>query len=142
MNKSKGFTLIELVVALAISTIILGVIFVVFSSIMKTYTNEKNRILLQDANRIVSLTIEGDIRKSSQSISIVEDGACFQIVDTIMGSSTTYCIEENTVSRDGVFLSDNIQDVNLVLNGNAVTLDIIVFSAEETLNYEKTIYLR
>ena len=76
-NNKKGFTLIELIIAMLIIVIVFGILanFVGFAS--RFYSDESSQVVSQESIRILSLSFEKDVRKMAEKadfINIVETG--------------------------------------------------------------------
>ena len=66
LKNKRGFTLIEVLVVLLITSILLGVIYLVFNQSVSTFTKEESRVENQQSLRQAALVIEKDIRESDQ----------------------------------------------------------------------------
>ena len=69
LKNKRGFTLIEVLVVLLITSILLGVIYLVFNQSVSTFTKEESRVENQQSLRQAALVIEKDIRESDQHCS-------------------------------------------------------------------------
>ncbi len=134
----KGFTLIELIIVIALITIIsAGVVgIVVFST--DFFKSENSDIIRQENVRIVTVNFEKDIRKSNQEV-IQADG-CVNV------NAVEYCLTNNIIYRDGLQLAKNISLFEIDIAGDGSFLDLLVVSTPNDegseVSAETRIYLR
>jgi len=140
-RKKSGFTLIELIVAMTVFSIIFGVIVTIFVSSVQYFSNEKSQLLNQFNITDLSAAIEMDTRKSS-SASLSSN--C--LVLAIQSGNATYCINTTThqVSRNGNVIADNIQSMGISISGNKLILTVISVNDQRGVNntINLTYYLR
>jgi type II secretion system protein J len=106
----SGFTLIELMIAMAIAILSLGVIYKVFASVQKTSTNnEVNARVMQSLRTSIDL-MESDIRMAG----LDRFGAAAAGVEVATASNLRFTADRN---MDGVInaadLSDGLQEQDL-----------------------------
>lgn len=142
MDHKRGFTLVELLVAMAVSAIVFLGVISMFSSILNADKNLDNYVQAQDAHRIVSITVEKDIRSSSQNISLSITGTCTAIKDLNTDEVIEYCLSGNDLSRNGSLLSGNIGMFSLTKENEMINLLIETELKREVIQHEKTIHLR
>lgn len=142
MKNRQGFTLVELIVAMAVSTIVLGILVLIFSTTMKTYSSERDKVLLNDSYRIISISIEKDIRQSSQSIKVTTNNNCTSIIDEDNVTETIYCLIDKRVYRNGTYMTDLDGTLEITLNDRELQVRVQGKSTKEDRIYEKLIYLR
>ena len=118
MLNKKGFTLIELIIVMAVFAILASMAVSVFSFGLKS--NQKNQEQQESTStlRLVSSIVEKDIRKSSQNLELIHDNNnpnCFKLLD-LDDSETTdsevsydYCLQGDNLYRNQVFLIDKIK---------------------------------
>lgn len=87
MKKKKGFTLIELIAVICISTILGALIISLFSSSNRMILRASKDNIMQDEARIIMDAIENDLR-TAKPISITTDGVEFS--KTASGTTKTY----------------------------------------------------
>jgi prepilin-type N-terminal cleavage/methylation domain-containing protein len=88
-RRARGFTLIEVMVALAIAGITLSVIYAVFISQSKTFTTQSQLVELQQSLRSSMLFIERDIRQTGYNPGgLTEDTAGTDGVDNNCDGTT------------------------------------------------------
>ena len=137
-NAKKGFTLIELIIVIAIISIIsLGVMNIVLF-LTRFFSNEDADITRQNNVRIVVVNFEKDVRKSDQQVSVIDD--CVNV------NSISYCLINQAIYRDSLMIADNIGVFDVVLATDNTYLDIVVESTAdsdgETSTAQTRIYLR
>jgi prepilin-type N-terminal cleavage/methylation domain-containing protein len=134
----KGFTLIELIIVIALITIIsAGVVgIVIFST--DFFKSEDSDIIRQENVRIVTVNFEKDVRKSNQEV--VEIDGCINV------NAVEYCLTNNAIYRDGIQLAHSISlfEIDLAVDGSF--LDLLVVSTPnnegDEVSTETRIYLR
>lgn len=140
MNKKKGFTLIELIIVISILSVVSLMLVSIFS--FSINSNRKNTELVNntDAIRLLSNTIEKDIRKSSQFISVNKNGACHEITDLIDNENIVYCLDEGKVYRNNAFLIDYVKKIDIQNIDDEYIY--IKLDDSEGNHYEQTVYYR
>lgn len=127
-NKQKlGFTLIELIVALAVASILSGAIFSFYISTQKNYHKEQNRVAEAQSIRSLGQLIDTKIRQSSQYLSIEENLSNNCVIITDLRSNYdvdaevyvpnvigTYCTDGTIIKVDDVMYFDYIQDLGFI----------------------------
>lgn len=155
MKNNKGFTLIELIVVMAVFTIISAMTLTIFSFGVKS--NQKNQDLQESTTslRLVSRILEKDIRKSSQSLVLITDQAkpnCFKLKDIKDSEETDeevsfkYCLKEDVLYRNDAFLIDKIssfemQEIKDPSKETFIGVEIIIKNQEGD-DYDQEIYFR
>ena len=140
MNKKKGFTLIELIIVISILSVVSLMLVSIFS--FSINSNRKNTELVNntDAIRLLSNTIEKDIRKSSQFISVNKNDACFEITDLIDNEKIVYCLDDGKVYRNSAFLIDYVKKIDIQNIDDEYIY--IKLDDSEGNHYEQTMYYR
>ena len=140
MNKKKGFTLIELIIVISILSVVSLMLVSIFS--FSINSNRKNTELVNntDAIRLLSNTIEKDIRKSSQFISVNKNEACFEITDLIDNEKIVYCLDDGKVYRNSAFLIDYVKKIDIQNIDDEYIY--IKLDDSEGNHYEQTMYYR
>lgn len=140
MNKKKGFTLIELIIVISILSVVSLMLVSIFS--FSINSNRKNTELVNntDAIRLLSNTIEKDIRKSSQFISVNKNDACFEITDLIDNEKIVYCLDDGKVYRNNAFLIDYVKKIDIQNIDDEYIY--IKLDDSEGNHYEQTVYYR
>lgn len=142
MDHKKGFTLVELIITLAIASIILTGLVSVFSSIMKSSEREKRYVEIQDSVRILNVHFEKMIRTSSQNITVSESNGCYHIYDTVDMVDQSICRDGSELYVNDSLLVDNLKALEIYHMSNTIIFKGILNNSEEDFHYEKTIYLR
>lgn len=127
LKNRKGFTLIEVMLAILIVAIIFGMIASIVGFFSRFYSDESQYINRQENMRILMLQLERDIRMSDQATNL-NSSPCY-LIGTGSGSTTsnTYCFDvtTNVVTRNGNVVARNISVFNLSLSGDrALDIDI------------------
>jgi prepilin-type N-terminal cleavage/methylation domain-containing protein len=135
-NPKAGFTLLELIVAMAVFSLIGGVLVTIFVTSVQYFSNEKSQIFNQYRITYLSDAFEVDTRRSTE-VNIVS--GC--LVFTISSGNSTYCLNTSThiVTRNNVQIADNIQTLSTTLNVNK--LDLTVVTVADQRGITNTIHL-
>ena len=112
MNNRSGFTLIELIIVLAVSSILIVPLGMLLMSSAKNNTNEQERVESLSNVRASAQIVEVEIRESNQSIEIEQLGGCILIRDKNANKEqyllSKYCVINETLYRNDVVLVDKI----------------------------------
>lgn len=129
LSDQKGLTLIEILIAVAISTIIIGSISAVIFTLNSQARDQFNESVMRDDVRMVSMYLTNDIRYS-QAINSVKPKEL--IVTDRFGEEVRYYMKNlsgnSCLAResDSVLLYQEIKDVNFsLLNEDLVSFDLI-----------------
>lgn len=141
-NRKQGLTLVELVIAMAVSAIVLLGVVQLFSSILKMSATQDNYVKAQDAIRVVGVQIESDIRGSSQSMNVAMLNGCTVLTDTVTKEAVQYCLNGKTLKRNGAVVIDGVKQFSVTQNLKQMSIKIVGEYQERTINYEKILYLR
>ena len=118
----KGFTLIELVVAMAIFAIIGSVLVTIFVAGVKYFSDERSQLFNQSNISVISGALESDTRKSS---AMTISNSC--LVLTQSTANVTYCLNTTThqFTRNNTVIGDNIASVTYTITLNKLTLNVL-----------------
>ena len=113
MNNRSGFTLIELIIVLAVSSILIVPIGMFLMSSAKNNTNEQERVESLSNVRASAQIVEVEIRESNQSIEVEQLDGCILIHDKNANKEqyllSKYCVINETLYRNDVVLVDKIK---------------------------------
>ena len=121
MKNTKGFTLIELIVVLTVTTILLGTVISVLLLSIDMYKTDETKSANQDSLNIVSTSIETNIRRAS-AVNVV--GTECQVVTSTATNIYDLDSTTKTVSLNGAFLADRIESFSCSVSGNTVSVQI------------------
>jgi len=132
----KGFTLLELVVAMAVFSILGSVLVSIFVAGVQYFSNEKSQLFNQFGITELSGALESDARKASSASTA---SGC--LVFTISSGNTTYCLNTSThkVTRNSSVIADQISTFNFTITLNKLSL--VVTSTNDQRGVSNTINL-
>jgi len=140
-NPKSGFTLIELIIAMAVFSLIGGVLVMIFVTSVEYFSNEKSQIFNQYRITQLSDAFEVDTRKATE-VNIVS--GC--LVFTISSGNSTYCLNTSThsLTRNNLEISDSIQTMTSTLTSNKLILTVVTVPDQRgiTNTIHLTYYLR
>lgn len=123
-NKTKGFTLIELVITFLIIVIVFGVLANLVGFSTKFFRDENTQVATQESLRIVAVNFEKDVRKYALSSTLITQSSdCYTL-----GTAVTYCyvLANKEITRNGNVIARGIASFSLNLtNTNYVRFNII-----------------
>lgn len=161
-KKKKGVTLIELVVVIALVTIVGGMIMTLFLSQNKSMNYVKNSTALQDEARIILSTLENDIRVAkNRDFSVRTEGDREMIYSYEVDSSNRFAYYYDTTKKsvvkakhngtsydDIVSISDSvesiiiIEDTSITGSNKVYSIEINMKKNEEELPFKTKVALR
>lgn len=136
-NKPKaGFTLLELIVAMAVFSILGSVLVSIFVAGVQYFSNEKSQLFNQFGITELSGALESDARKASAAS--ISSGC---LVFTISSGNTTYCLNTTThqVTRNSNVVADHISSFGFTIVLNKVSF--VVSSTNDQRGISNTINL-
>ena len=142
---SKGMTLVELIIALSVSSIVLIALLSFFIFIQKHYQQETKRVQNQQAVRLFTQVIEDSIRMSSQSLQVDHDGTCTTLYDLEEKITiATYCpLNQDQYTIDDGVTIDGITDLEIEIKTEEdIEYVVLIVEGNLGMDYEKTIVLR
>lgn len=115
----RGYTLLELIVALTIFTMIGTVLVGIFISGVRFYSQEQSQLNNQQSLTTLSAYIENDVR---QSTAMVLSGGCLNLTTT--SGSVVYCHNSNaqTLTRNGTAIADGIASAIFTIDQNRLNI--------------------
>lgn len=138
----KGFTLLELMVALIVFSIIGVGLTTVFVSGLRFYADEKSQVENQQSLTQFSISLENDIRKSKAASKTLN---CLNLTQN-NNSVVAYCYNSlnKSITRNTSEVAQNISTFTVTVSSNQIKLTLITSADQRlnqnTLNYEY--YLR
>lgn len=150
MKVKKGFTLVEVIIAMFITTVLISAVYFMFIRVFQMNREQDQFIQMQDSLRTVSIIVEKDIRKSTQNVDIKKEGntTTLQYLDDtgqkLEGSENifTYKLENNRLYRNGIFLMENLEEFDLTNHNYYVNLELKSKIGKREVSHDKKIYLR
>ncbi len=150
MKVKKGFTLVEVIIAMFITTVLISAVYFMFIRVFQMNREQDQFIQMQDSLRTVSIIVEKDIRKSTQNVDIKKEGntTTLQYLDDtgqkLEGSENifTYKLENNRLYRNGNFLMENLEEFELTNHNYYVNLELKSKTGKREVSHDKKIYLR
>ncbi len=141
-NKSRaGFTLLELIVAMAVFSILGSVLVSIFVAGVQYFSNEKSQLYNQFGITELSGALESDARKASAAST---SSGC--LVFTISNGNTTYCLNTTThvVTRNSNVVADHISSFSFTITLNKLNLVVTSTNDQRGINNQinLTYYLR
>ncbi|PKM64988.1 MAG: hypothetical protein CVU96_00060 [Firmicutes bacterium HGW-Firmicutes-20] len=123
----KGFTLIEVIVTLAVLSVFMYLITMLVSSSMGFFRDEESQVANQAALRIVSVQFEKDIRRHVFGVGdLVISGSCYTITP-VYEASIAYCLVGSNVQRNGAVIASGVSEFTVSpyrVTDNSVLLTI------------------
>lgn len=138
----KGFTLLELMIALIVFSIIGVGLTTVFVSGLRFYADEKSQVENQQSLTQFSISLENDIRKSKAASKTLN---CLNLTQN-NNSVVSYCYNSlnKSITRNTNEVAQNISTFTVTVSSNQIKLTLITSADQRlnqnTLNYEY--YLR
>lgn len=161
MENKKGFTLVELIIAMMVTTILLAAVYFMFVRVFQMNQEQNELIAAQDTVRAISQIVEGDIRRSSQYLEVSESGNLITVVQTNKEGTVlkdaegsplqmTYELKDDVLYRNNKRLLDRVKtfEFEIVELGEGASVrkyvDLLVVSETDKreVTHEKKIYLR
>lgn len=102
MKTNTGFTLIELMVALALSVLIAGLVYVSWNSITRHTTVHQRRTQLDTDAQRIGRQISGDIRRSPAILAL--ESSRVSLISPLGGDTLTYVFANNTITRNNTLM--------------------------------------
>jgi prepilin-type N-terminal cleavage/methylation domain-containing protein len=123
----KGFTLIELIVTMAVLSVFTYLIAMLVTNSMGFFKDEESQVANQSALRIVAVQFEKDARRHVFGVGdLVISGSCYTITP-VNGSSIAYCLVGNNVQRNGAVIASGVSEFTVSpyrVTDNSVLLTI------------------
>lgn len=120
MRNNKGFTLIELVITMAILSIVMGLIVGLVTQSLKFFRDEDDQVTNQAALRQIAVEFEKNVRKYVLAeTEFVVSGDCYTITPILVTDPiTSYCFDSvnKTVTRNGAVIGEKVAQFSAVYN--------------------------
>lgn len=139
MKKNKGFTLVELMVVLTVTTILLGTVVTIFLQSIDFYKTDETKSLNQASLNLVSTRLDAAIRKATNVYTDVD--GCHVVY---AASEDVFNLSANSFTINGAVLTDRIAEFTCTNNSDVITVFVrtINDSKGSSLTYNSTIVLR
>ncbi len=160
MNNKKGFTLIEVVIAMFVTTILLAAVYFMFVRVFEMNLDQSQYIEAQDTLRTVSQIVESDVRRSTQFMEVEESSGVVTLKFLVNKKGVleplkddagnqvkmTYELKDEVLYRNSQRLMDRVNEFELTKvdspEGDYLNLIIISETKTREVRHEKKIYLR
>ncbi len=143
MKKNKGFTLIEVVVVVAVLSLMLAGMFSIFDTGIKMYAKDNTQVANQESIRTIMTSIEKKIRKADHpNTPFYDTGTCLVIRSATLTDS--YCLNSNTITLNGAPILDRVAIFDFVVDGSLVgdeniSVLITITSVPDTMGQVNTL---
>lgn len=108
MTRRKGFTLLEVLMAFGVSSMLLGIVYFFYFGIIKTGTNSQQRIDLNDLCERTIVTLTNDLRNAAEITELRPHRLVFQRLanapissDEMSGTLNLHSVEYELVKEKG-----------------------------------------
>jgi prepilin-type N-terminal cleavage/methylation domain-containing protein len=105
IRNKKGMTLIELLLALAIVSVVMAAAFTILATGMKTYNIDKNSSIGQGSLRGAMITITKTVRKAPAGAASITG------IKVLTVSSKSFTIDSGNLKYGGVVIANNIASI-------------------------------
>lgn len=141
MRNKKGFTLVELILVMAVTTILLGTIVAIFLQSIDMYKTDETKSANQSSLNMVSSKIDASLRKASD---VYVDGSGCHIVHSASEEVFSLNTTTKVISINGAYLTDRITEFTCTNNANVITVYVKTINdiKGSYLTYNSTIVLR
>jgi prepilin-type N-terminal cleavage/methylation domain-containing protein len=135
IRNKKGFTLIELVVAMAVLSIVMGLIVGLVTQSLKFFGDEDSQVASQASLRQIAVEFEKNVRKYVITpTEYVVSGNCYTISPVLATDPTTsYCYDSanKTVTRNGVVIGEKVGQFTAVYNTTNHYITLLIQSVPD-----------
>lgn len=121
MKNKKGFTLVELIVVITVTTILLGTVISIFLQSVDMFKIDETKSANQDSLNVASTSIESKIRTAS-----AVSGTGSVCVVTTAAGDYTYSLDTSTniLTVNASYLTGRIAAFSCTVTGDVVSLSI------------------
>lgn len=117
-SNAKGVTLIELLLAAALVSVIFGVAFLFYYFGTVSFDNESTSANNQQNLRLVMNDITREIRNTSDEVTVDQANS------TITIGANVYKLESNAIMKNDNVLMGNVEKFDVSKNGNIISIEI------------------
>lgn len=143
MRNKKGMTLLELMVAMFVFSIIIGSIHHIFLNFMGHHKNQEAQVQVQEEIDRLGYFFEKDIRESNQQFNVNQNGNCFFLKDNLESNlKLEYCLKDNTVYRNQQVLMNNVSEFKIQEMKDKIILQLKTSEKVGGQFYEQSYTLR
>ncbi len=108
LKNKNGFTLIELIITMAVLTIFMYLITMIVQDSLGFFRDEETQVANQAALRIVAVQFEKDIRRHViGSDEFAVSGDCF-LIQPVYESDVSYCKVGDNIERNGIVVARGV----------------------------------
>lgn len=134
MKNKKGFTLVELIVVLAVTTILLGTVITVLLQSINMYKIDETKSANQSSLNLLTTSIESKIRSASAVV-----GVGTQCLVTTPSGTYTYDLNTTTheMTLNSAYLTGRIASFSCTVTGNTVAVHIVTIT-DTTGNFQSS----
>lgn len=124
MQKSHGYTLIEVVVATLIIGILLSGVYTIFIQGVKMYAKDETQVANQETIRTLLTSIEKKVRAADSAVPVwtTNGNQCLHISNT-KTSPDYYCKVNDTITHNSIMIIDRVS-VFIPSVPNPITVDL------------------
>ncbi len=118
IRNTKGFTLIELIVVIAVLSIVMGLIVGLVTQSLKFFRDENDQVASQTSLRQVALEFEKNVRKYVITPSEYQvSGNCY-IIRPVLADNISYCYDSvnKTVTKNGTVIARGVNTFSATYN--------------------------
>jgi prepilin-type N-terminal cleavage/methylation domain-containing protein len=139
MKNKKGFTLIELIIVLAVTTLLLGTVITILLQSIDFYKTDETKSLNQASLNLVSTRLDVSLRKATN---VYNDSDGCHIVYTT--SEDVFNLSSNSFTVNGAVLTDRIADFTCTNDSDVITVFVrtINDSKSSSLTFNTSIVIR
>jgi len=143
MKKNKGFTLIEVIVTVAVLSLMLAGMFSIFDVGVKLYAKDNTQVANQESIRTVMTSIEKKIRKADHPNSpFLDNGGCLAIRSAT--TTDTFCLSGNTITLNGSPILNRVATFTFIISNtisseNKSSVTITISSIADSMNQVNTL---
>jgi len=127
INKNKGFTLIEIMIVLAISGIFMGALYQVFNSQQKSYMIQEDVASMQQSIRAAMMMLTDDIRMAGYDSQLTD---LFGITD-IRPRDIANNVDTGINGNSSIQFTEDLDDNGLIGGGETIQYSVYDFIASD-----------